>query len=111
MATVYTINGEPAILAPHTQRWRQVQVGTDHTQRPIYQATWEIDMEFDSCTIEMGNQWLQAASAASANITVLDRYSVEYTDLSGIQLIINSFPAKTAAYYQPFSLKITGVTI
>ena len=110
MATDFTINGESASIAPYSQRWRQVSVGRDHTKRSIYSGNEEIDLSFDGASITMARQWLEAASGASANITVLRRYSLGWTDLSAVQLEVVDAPAVEAGMATPWTMIIRGAS-
>lgn len=110
MATVYTINGTTAELAPYHQKWRQIQIGRDHEQRAIYSANEEIDLMFDSASITMARQWLEAASSGSANVTVLARYGVGWTDLSAVQLEVVDPPAVEAGVALGWAMVIKGAT-
>jgi len=110
MATDYTINGVTASQAPYSQRWRQVNIGRDTGQRGFFQTYWEVDLSFDSASITHTRQWLEAASAASANITILDRYSLNYTDLSGVQLEVMEDPTLETVVFGPWSMTVRGTT-
>ena len=110
MTVVYTINGETALIAPYSQRWRQVPIGRDHTQRPIYSGNEEIDLSFDAASITMARQWLEAASGASVNVTVLRRYSLGWTDLSAVQLEVVDAPAIEAGMATPWTMIIRGAS-
>jgi hypothetical protein len=110
MALDYTINGVTASIAPFSQRWRQIEVGRDHLQRAIYSGNEEIDLDFGPCSITMARQWLDAASAGSANITVLNRYGIGWTDLSGVNLQVVTYPAVQAGNAADFNLVIKGAS-
>lgn len=110
MATDFAINGTVAAIGPFSQRWRKIQIGTDHNLEPVYQATEEIDLSFQSCSITMSREWLEAASSGSQNITVLDRSKIEYTDLSAVYLVVNQYPETTRGVSGPFSITLKGVT-
>ena len=110
MATDYELNGDAVALAPYSQKWRQVITGRDHTKRPIYSGNEEIDLLFDGASITMARQWLEAASGASANITVLRRYSLGWTDLSAIQLEVIEAPAVEAGIATPWTMIIRGAS-
>ncbi len=86
MATQFEVNGIGASIAPVSQLWRQMLIGRDHTQVPIYAGSWEIDLSFPPASISFGQQWLDASSSGSANITVLNKYQTGFTDLSAVSL-------------------------
>ena len=110
MTTEYTINGTTASLAPYSQRWRQVTNGRDSLQRATFQAYWEIDLSFDSASITHTRQWLEAASAASANLTILNKYQTDYTDLSAVQLEVTDAPTLETVVFGPWSMVVKGTT-
>jgi hypothetical protein len=85
-----------------------MMIGRDHEQRPIYSANAEIDLLFDAASITMARQWLEAASSGSANITVLNRYGIDWTDLSAIQLEVTAEPGVEAGTATEWSMVIKG---
>ncbi len=111
MATIYTINGASAQLAPYHQKWRRINIGRDHEQRPIYSANEEVDLLFDAASITMARQWMEAASAGSVNITILNRYGVGWTDLSSVHLEVVEFPAVEAGTAAPWAMVVRGVSV
>lgn len=110
MATTYTINGTAASLGPISVRWRGMLVGRDHTQRGIYSGNWEVDLSFPPASIAWGQQWLNAASAASANITILAHHSIGYTDLSGVQLEVIEYPAVEDVNFTAWTMVVRGAS-
>ena len=110
MATDFTLNGEAVLIAPYSQKWRQVIIGRDHNKRAIYSGNEEIDLLFGGASITMARQWLEAASGASANITVLRRYSLGWTDLSAIQLEVVDAPAIESGVATAWSMVIRGAS-
>lgn len=110
MATAYTINGTTASLAPSEQKWRGMQIGRAHDQRQLLSGNWEIDLLFDSASVTHMRQWAEAASAASANVTVLDQYKLGYTDLSAVQLEMLEYPSFQAGVSGPWSMVIRGAS-
>ena len=110
MATEYTINGVTASQAPYSQRWRQVNIGRDTDQRGLFQTYWEVDLSFDSASVTYTRQWLEAASAASANLTILNKYQADYTDLSAVQLEVTEAPTLETVVFGPWSMTVRGAT-
>jgi hypothetical protein len=110
MATVYTVKGSAALISPFSQRWRRVQTGTSHEQRALYSGNEEIDLSFDSCSITFARQWLEAASGGSLNLTVLNRYGVEFTDLSAVFLEVIEYPAVESAMSGPWTMVIKSAS-
>ncbi len=111
MATVYTIRGETALIAPFSQTWRRILIGRSHDQSALYSGNWEIDLLFDSASINMQRQWMEAASPGSLNMTVLNRFSVGWTDLSAVQLEVVDFPPVEAGVSLPWTLVVRGASI
>lgn len=110
MASVFSINGIAAQLAPYSQRWRQVIQGRDHSQRTILAGNEEIDLSFDSASITMAREWLDAASGGSLNLTVLNRWGNGYTDLSAVNLEVVEYPTIEAGVSGPWSMVIHGAS-
>lgn len=110
MATEYTIGAVGASIAPYEQKWRRVPVDTDHAGRVIYAGNEEIDLLFDSCSITMARQWLEAASGGSLNLTILNRYKLGYIDLSAIQLRVNEWPSIVAGVAGEWTMTVTGAS-
>ena len=110
MATTYTVNGVSASLAPINVLWQGMPVGRDHTQRAIYSGNWEVHLMFPPASISWGQQWLHAASAASANVTVLRQYQLGFTDLSGVQLEVLTYPGIENINFTEWSMVIRGAS-
>ena len=110
MATAYAINGAATAIAPFSQRWRRNQTGTAHDQKALYSGNEEIDLSFDSASITMSREWLEAASGGSLNLTVLNRYGIDYTDLSAVYLEVIEYPAVENAMSTPFSLVVKSAS-
>ena len=110
MATSYAINGTLTALGPYSQRWRQIPLGADHTQRAILAGNEEIDLEFDSASITMAREWLEAASSGSLTITVLSRYGLGWSDLSGVNISVTTYPAIESGMSGPWSMVVKGAS-
>jgi hypothetical protein len=110
MATVYTVKGAAALISPFSQRWRRNPTGISHDQSTIYSGNEEIDLSFDSCSITMSRQWLEAASGGSLNLTVLNRYGIDFTDLSAVFLDVIEYPAVENAMSGPFTLVVKSAS-
>lgn len=110
MATTYAINGTSTLIGPYLQRWRQVPLGTDHTQRAILAGNEEIDLDFDSASVTMSRQWLEAASGGSLTLTVLSRYGIGWSDLSAVQLHVTTYPSVEAGMSGPWSMVVKGAS-
>lgn len=110
MAIRYEINGAYASLAPFNVRWRPMMVGRGHDLRAIYSGNWEVDLSFGPASISWGQQWLKAASAASANVTILDQYKLSYTDLSAVQLEVVESPGVEDVNFTAWTMVIRGAS-
>ena len=110
MATEYTVNGNATCLAPFSLRWRQQQTGRSHDQRALYSGNWEVDLSFGAASILWGQQWLDAASSGSANITILDKYKISFTDLSAVQLEVVAWPAIENINFGPWEMVVRGAS-
>lgn len=110
MATTYAINGTATSIAPFSQQWMQIKLGADHTMRPILAGNEEIVLNFDSASITMAREWLEAASTGSKTITVLTRYGLGYTDLSGVYLDVTAYPAIESGVSGPWSMVVKGAS-
>ena len=110
MATDFTVNGTTADIAPTAQTWRQILIGRDHNQVPIYAGNWEIDLAFQPASITFGQQWLDASSSGSANITVLNKYQTGFTDLSAISMEVTQPPQVTAGHFTEFVITVRGAS-
>lgn len=111
MATDYTLNGFTTSVAPISQKWEPMILGTDHNLSPIYGALWNVRLNFAESVALEGAEWVDSASSgASVNVTVLDRYQTTYTDLSGVYMQVENQPEITAGYMTPFSIVIKGVS-
>ena len=110
MAVDYTVNGVTASIAPTAQTWRQILIGRSHDLRPLYAGNWEIDLMFQPASITFGQQWLDASSSGSANITVLNKYQTGFTDLSAVSLEVTQPPQVTAAHFTEFVITVRGAS-
>lgn len=110
MATTYAINGTPTAIAPFSQQWMQIKIGTDHEQRALLSGNEEIVLSFDSASITMAREWLEAASTGSKTVTVLTRYGLGFTDLSGVYLEVTEYPAIEAGVSNPWAMTIKGAS-
>ncbi len=109
MATRFEINGEGASLAPYDLKWDRTQIGTDFNQRPIWEPTWTVTMNFDQASATFAQQWLNAASSGSTNITILNRWETGWVDLSGVYLIPTNYPTMQGGYHSGFTITIKGI--
>jgi hypothetical protein len=110
MATVYTIGATAADLAPFSQQWVQVPIGIDFDQNTIFAGNEEIVLKFDSASITMARQWLEAASSGSTNLTVLNRFGLDWTDLSAIHLHVQQYPEIMSGHSGPFTIVVRGAS-
>lgn len=109
MATRFEINGAGASLAPYDLQWNRSEIGTDFNQRPIYEPTWTVIMNFDTASATFAQQWLEAASSGSVNVTILNRFETGWTDLSGVYMIPVGYPTMQGGYHSGFQISIKGI--
>jgi hypothetical protein len=110
MATDYAINSTLTAIAPFSQRWRRVQTGISHSQESLFSGNEEIDLSFDGASITMSREWLEAASGGSLNLTVLNRYGIDFTDLSAVYLEVIEYPAVESAMSGPWNMVVRGAS-
>lgn len=109
----FSLNGVAASIAPYQQDWKDIVMGRDHTNRPIFSATKSVQLNFDSCTAALFDQWavLDGTSLTSIQLLNLTGSSfVTYTN-SGIYFEITNRPAYIAGYVGPWEAVVNGIVI
>ncbi len=107
----FSINGAAMLIAPYNQLWVDLIEGTDHTGRPVYAGTKNVDLSFDNTTLTNYRQFsvLNGTSLTSIQILNIDGGSyTTYTNV-GIDLIIKSRPQFDAGNVTKFVVSITGI--
>lgn len=111
MQSQFKINGTPTSIAPITIRWIPQQLGIDHNGQPVYSSNYQIDMRFDAGSVVWAREWIEGTSSGSVNLTVLNRLSLGYTDLSGVYVSIEEEPEINSILAGQFRLLVRNVTI
>jgi len=109
----FEINGQTASLAPYEQTWRDIIIGIDHTNRPVFSAVKNVQLQFDACTYASYAQWAQfhGTSLTSIQILNLDAGSFTTYSSSAITFQISDRPTFQAGYVGRWSALIHGVAV
>ena len=109
----FAINGQTASLAPYEQTWRDIVIGIDHTNRPVFAAVKDVQLQFDACNYASYNQWSQfnGTSLTSIQILNLDAGSFTTYSSSAITFQIADRPTFQAGYVGRWSAMVRGITI
>jgi len=109
----YQINAQAASLAPYEQTWRDIIIGIDHTNRPVFAAIKDAQLQFDACTYASYAQWAQfhGTSLTSVQILNLDAGSFTTYSSSAITFQIADRPTFQAGYVGRWSATIRGIAI
>ena len=110
----FEINGQTASLAPYEQTWRDIIIGIDHTNRPVFAAVKDVQLQFDACTYASYNQWSQFNGTSLTSIQLLNLDSggsfVTYSN-TNITFQIADRPTFQAGYVGRWSAIIHGIII
>ena len=70
----FQVNATGMSLAPYQQTWRDIVVGIDHENRPVFAAVKDVALQFDACTYASYAQWsaFNGASLTSIQLLSLD---------------------------------------
>src|SRR3990167_8482337 len=109
----FAVNGTTMNLAPYEQAWRDIIVGIDHVNRPVFSAVKDVQLQFDACNYASYNQWsqLHGASLTSIQLLNLDAGSMTTYNNSNITFQIQSRPNFEAGYVGRWSAIIHGITV
>ena len=109
----FEVNATGMSLAPYQQTWRDIVVGTDHENRPIFAAVKDVALQFDACTYASYAQWsaFNGASLTSIQLLSLDSGSFVVYNNSNITFQIADRPDFTAGYVNRWSAIIHGIVI
>jgi hypothetical protein len=109
----YKINGSDASLAPVSQQWIDIPLGTNLQGKTIFYPRKEVVLTFDSCSMTFFHQWADVANAGSLNtLTMLDPASLNYTGYSNVYLDLEQRPLFEAGVAMgPWSLRVREVEI
>lgn len=109
MTTYYAINGSAASLAPFSQTWRKIQIGTDHNGAPIFSGFKEVDMSFDAASITYHKEWTDLENGGSCTLDILNEQQLGFITVSPVYVMITQRPAIESAVSMPMSLTILRV--
>lgn len=104
----YMINGSAASVGPVSVNWVPIAQFTDFNNQPVYSG-WRIELGFEPLAIADAAQWLNAVSAGSVNLTVLDRWSLGFTTLSSVYCSIPTPPVVMDVHTEAFTIVVHGV--
>jgi hypothetical protein len=108
----FQVNSVSFGIAPQSQMYVDLIEGTDHTGRPIYSATKNVDLVFDAMSVALYNQFsaLTGTSLASIQLLSIDQAAsyVTYSN-AGINLIMKTRPSLEAGVTGKFTVTITGL--
>lgn len=104
----YLINGSSASVGPVGVVWHPITQGVDWNNQPFYSG-FRIEMQFGIMSIDDGAQWLNAVSAGSVNLTIINRWATDFTSLSGVYCSIPAPPAVQDIHLEPFTIMVHGV--
>ena len=109
----FAFNGSTASLAPYQQTWQDIVLGRDHTGRPVYAATKNVQLQFDACTQASYNQWqqLHGASLTSVQLLNLDGTSFVTYQPTGLFMEIADRPTFEAGHVGRWSVLIHGIQV
>ena len=106
----YAINGSTTSYAPFSVKWMPITTIIDHNQQPVISG-YDIELQFDSCSVLDGKQWIDGVSATSVNLTIPDRLSLGFTTLSAVYCEIVEHPALQDIHLEPFTIVVHGVYV
>lgn len=99
-------------ISPMSQHWIDIIVGVDHNGNNLYSSFKECELGFDSCTLEMHQRWLEAASVGTSltSITILDQASLNLRTFNGPFLRPGQRPTIEAGVAMgPWSMIVSGL--
>lgn len=105
----YSVDGAAASIAPYSQRWRDIEVGTDGTGAPIYSGYKEVDLLFPVAHVEDHKQWIDAVDGASHTLDILDQSELNYITVSPVFLVAQQRPDVQARVSGEFIITVRGV--
>ena len=110
----FEINGQTASLAPYEQTWRDIVIGIDHTNRPVFSAVKDVQLQFDACNYASYNQWSQFNGTSLTSIQLLNLDSggsfVTYSN-TNITFQISDRPTFQAGDVGRWAAMVRGISI
>jgi hypothetical protein len=109
----FQLSGVSMAIAPADQKWVDIITGYDHTGRPIFAASKNVELSFDQMSVSLYNQFsaLNGTSLVSIQLLSIDQATsyVTYSN-TGINLQIKDRPNLEAGNVTKFTVLITGIT-
>lgn len=107
----FQINGANMAIAPVQQLWIDLVEGVDHTGRPIYSASKNVDLVFDAMSVSLYSQFSKLTGTSLTSIQLLGIDSGSYTvfNNAGIDLIMKTRPTLEAGVTGKFTCTVTGI--
>src|SRR3990167_3897623 len=82
----FAVNGTTMNLAPYEQAWRDIIVGIDHQNRPVFSAVKDVALQFDACTYASFAQWAAFNGASLTSIQLLNLDAGSFTTYSNTNI-------------------------
>ena len=108
----FTINGSAASLAPYSQEWEDLVLGTAHDQSQILSGYKHCVLTFDSCPSALYQQWSQFVSTGTSvvSVTILNLDQTSFVSFSGVSLSWERRPRlEQGLLMGPWSIRIVGI--
>lgn len=107
----FIVNSVNFGISPQSQIWYDLVEGTDHTGRPIYAASKNVDLIFDAMSVSLYSQFSKLNGTSLLNISVLNIDGGSYTSYTnaGIDLMMKNRPSFEAGVTGKFTVSVTGI--
>ena len=109
----FTVNGSAASLAPYSQEWEDLVMGTAHDQTRILSGYKHCLLTFDSANATLVNQWGQFCDTGTSvvSVTILNQDQTSYVSFSGVALSWERRPRlEQGLFMGPWSIRISGIS-
>ena len=104
---MYAINGSATSIAPFSVKWMPITTVIDHNKQPVI-GGYDIELQFDVCSVLDGRQWLDNVSANAVNLTLPDRWALGFVTLNDVYCEIIDSPALMDIHLEPFTIIVHG---
>lgn len=104
----YAINGSSTSVGPVSVNWIPIEQIRDFNNQPVYSG-YRVELGFEAMAVADAAQWLNSTSSGSVNLTILDRWSLNFTTLSGVYCNFPTLPMVRDVHVEPFTIVINGV--
>lgn len=107
----FKVDGVTASLAPYSQRYRNLPIGTDHNGAPLYSRFQEVDLSFDVANVapKYHIQWLAAVDGGSHTLDILTESFSAFRTVSPVYLTCEQLPDIQEIVSQPFVITVRRV--